>query len=321
MKKKIKHIFLFFAVLLLYSASLNGQSLNSFSGNLTGREQKDTIILIGDTQRTGFWERLFLREQNDNARQMAIDEIAKEDPAFLIILGDLVSNGKDKEDWKYFDDVTKEIHARNIPVFAVPGNHDRINKKPGLTNFYNHFPHQNRRTWDSFRFRNLAFILLNSNISRLTTAEVDAQNSWYRQTLDAFQNDSTISAIIVCCHHPPFTNSTIVSDSKDVQYYFAEPFIKNSKTKIFFTGHCHSYEHFLDHGKTFIVTGGGGGPRQELNTNIKTRKHNDLFNGPAIRPFHFCRLIIGENGLRLQMVALDLDKKSWKVEDDFEIMN
>ncbi len=315
----MKHLYLFITVLLISSVSPGGQDIPSCTGNLTDRDRKDTIILVGDIQRTGFGERILLREQNDGPRQMVIDEIAKEDPAFLIMLGDLVSNGEDEESWKYFDDVTKVIRDRNIPVFAVAGNHDRVDTKKGLMDFFSRFPGQNRRTWDLLCFRNLAFVLLNSNISNLTIAEAESQNSWYKRTLDTLQNDTAIRAIIVCCHHPPFTNSTIVSESKDVRDCFAGPFVKNPKAGLFFSGHCHSYEHFFEQGKTFIVTGGGGGPRQELNTNVNTRKHKDLFDGPVIRPFHFCRLIIGKNRLRVQMAAVDTETGRWSVADEFEI--
>jgi Icc-related predicted phosphoesterase len=304
-------------VLCIALSGVFGQKTPSFSDDLRDRSDKNTIIFVGDTQRTGLTERALLREQNDVPRQAIMDEIAQENPACLVILGDLVASGGDRKEWKYFEKVTANLWKNNIPVFAVPGNHDYYGSKDsGIANFFQHFPYLGKRTWNSFRFRDIAVILLNSNFNELTSSEIESQNKWYLKTLKEFQKDPAVSAIIVCCHYAPYTNSTIVSASKDVRKNFVAPFAETPKAKIFFSGHCHSYEHFEYLGKTFIVTGGGGGPRQELQVKKKKQKYHDLFNGPSVRPFHFCRLVLSQHALKVQMMCLKMQEQTWYVGDE-----
>lgn len=207
-------------------------------------------------------------------------------------------------------------------MYAVLGNHDYFGSTElALDNFFERFPHQQKRLWNTFRFRSVAFILLNSNISQMTRKQVDEQDSWYRAELAADQADSTITAIVVACHHPPFTNSTIVSDNDDVRSNFVEPYLKTPKAVLFFTGHCHSYEHFIQDGKQFVVSGGGGGPRQMVTCDAKHWRHEDHYKGDPIRAFHFCRVTIESEGLKVEMVKLDSSNETWEVGDVFTVKN
>jgi len=204
-------------------------------------------------------------------------------------------------------------------VFGILGNHDYYRgKESGIANFFQRFPYLGKRSRHAFRFLNVAVILLNSNFKELTSDEIESQNRWYLKKLGEFQKDAAVSAIIVCCHHAPYTNSTVISASKEVRKNFVAPFVETPKAKLFFAGHCHSYEHFESQGKTFIVTGGGGGPRQEVQIKPKKQKYHDLFKGPSVRPFHFCRLILGQNSLKVQMVYFNEEKK-WSVGDEINL--
>lgn len=294
----------------------------SFEGNLSSRQSDSTFILLGDPQRTSFWELLVFREQNDGIRRELFDEIARENPGVVLLLGDLVSQGDDDREWVKFDTFSSAVREKHIPIYSVLGNHDYFgDEEAALGNFFERFPHQQNRLWNTFRFRSVAFILLNSNISRMTPRQVDEQEKWYKEQLARDQADSTISAIIVACHHPPFTNSTIVSDNQDVLEDFVGPYLAIPKARLFFTGHCHSYEHFVQDGKQFVVSGGGGGPRQPVTCDSKHWRHADLYQGDPIRAFHFIRVTIENDGLRVEMVRLDSDKDTWEVGDVFTVKN
>lgn len=309
-------------VLVLFGCSGTPLHDAAFEGDLSSRQADSTFVLLGDPQRTSFWELLIFREQNDGVRQELFDEIAHENPGIVLLLGDLVSQGDDDREWVKFDDFASAIRQNHIPMYAVLGNHDYFgDKQDALANFFERFPHQQNRLWNSFRFKSVAFILLNSNISQMTSRQVDEQEQWYEEQLAADQADSSVSAIVVACHHPPFTNSTIVSDNQDVLKDFVGPYVQTPKAKLFVTGHCHSYEHFVQDGKQFLVSGGGGGPRQSVTCDEKHWRHADLYKGDPIRAFHFVRVTIESDGLKVEMVKLDSKKDTWEVGDEFTVKN
>ena len=230
-------------------------------------------------------------------------EIGKRQPAFLIILGDLTARGSSSKHWEYFDTYSAPIRAQKIPVLPVFGNHDYYgSNKTALGHFFLRFPHLKKKTWYDFVFRNTGFVFFNSNFGDLSEKEKKEQQRWYLERLSRWEKDPEIRFSVVCCHHSPYTNSTVISSSSGVRENYAAPFRKLKKTAFFFSGHCHSFEWFVEGDKNFVVSGGGGGPRQRLNTNKKTRKYNDLFEGPSVRFFHFCELKIDEKGVSATVI-------------------
>ncbi|MFO0981338.1 MAG: metallophosphoesterase [Planctomycetota bacterium] len=274
-----------------------------------------TFIVVGDVQRTLLAERLLLREQNDGARRAVLNEIAQQHPAFVIMLGDLVARG-DLREWQRFDAFTAAITGARIPLYAVLGNHDYNGDARALEHFFARFPELGGRRWSTIRLASSAIVLLDSNFAWLGETEQGAQHEWYRAELGALEQDAAIRSIVVCCHHPPYTNSMIVSSSQDVARAFVAPFLETEKGKLLFAGHAHAYEHFVHADKHFIVSGGGGGPRQRLRTHRWLRRHRDEFHGKSLRPFHFCRVTPEPDGVRVQMVALGMHDQ-WRIGDEF----
>ena len=301
------------------TASPTQISAPTYSGDISSRQAIPFFNLLGDTQRTSIWELTIGREQNDSARQLVLNRIAEENPAFVTILGDLVYQGDCKQHWERFDKVATAIRQKNIPVFPLFGNHEYFgNNKKAFDHFFGRFPHLNRQLWYVVRFNSVAIVLLNSNFKNMSQDLINKQNEWYRARLNEYENDDAIKTVIVCCHHAPFTNSTVVSDDAKVQEYFVEPFKSTPKAKLFITGHCHSYERFIKDGKQYVVSGGGGGPRQRLLVGNK-RRHQDQYNGGAIREFHFCKIVLEQGQLRVQMMKLNQGLKSWSVGDEFVV--
>lgn len=279
-------------------------------------ERKDKFIVISDTQHTGSLE--FWREENIPKTRKLLSEIAKHNPAFVAILGDLTTNGSSGENWSLFEDDYQPIINKKIPCFPVLGNHDYWgNNKKAMHNFSQRFP-EIKETWYSFTFKRIGFIMLNSNFDDLTQEEIRNQNNWFFEQMDAFENSGGIDFIIACCHHAPYTNSRVVNPSGEVRIKFAVPFQKYRKASLFLTGHCHSYEKFKEGGKFFIVTGGGGGPRQKLQIDKKKRQFEDLFDGPVIRFFHFCEIETLENKLILKVWKMNEDD-TFSIADQIEI--
>jgi hypothetical protein len=279
-----------------------------------------TIFIVGDVQRTGFWERVLLREQNDIQRKRVMEEIGRGMPSAMVFLGDCVSTGGDENCWKMFDTLTATIRSRNVPAFELVGNHEYMGSQPkGLQLCAARFPLIAKSTWYTVRLGQTAIIFLNSNFSKLCSTDDTTQVRWYRKTLQSLDADTSINSIIVCTHHPPFTNSTIVSANADVRREFVPPFLVSPKTILFLSGHAHAYEHFQFQGKNFVVSGGGGGPRQKLIVSPKKRRYHDLYSGPAIRPFHFLRLQRTPGRDIISMLALDGESGKSAVRDSFRV--
>jgi len=268
---------------------------------------KNDVILVGDTQSTSHWE--FWRERNDRERRVIIDEITKREPAFVIHLGDLTTRGSSEKHWQQFDDMHKEFRKMKIPYFPILGNHEFYgNDKKALQNYYGRFPHLDQRRWYSFTWKNAGFILVDSNFSALTQEQNKEQFQWYLKELERFEKKTEIDSIIVCCHEPPFTNSRVVRPNEKVKIYFADPFLRFQKARMFFSGHSHSYERFQMDGKYFIVSGGGGGPRHKVMIDPRKRRYRDLFSGPELRFFHFCEIRNGGDDVLFRVLRLESDE-------------
>jgi hypothetical protein len=84
-------------------------------------------------------------------------------------------------------------------------------------------------------------------------------------------------------------------------------------------GHVHSYERYVREGKTFVVSGGGGGPRAELATGNARRHTDERSTGPAVRDFNFTVYTLGARGVSAQVRGLARGETQWHVLDTFEL--
>lgn len=254
------------------------------------------IIIFSDTQQTSLFERLiFRRENNLFERNGILKNISSEDPSLLIHLGDVCFSPSQKN-ILCFEKAAKPLEKLKIKKFLIPGNHDY----PFITsqNFIPKFSlFETLNTPTLLVESETAIISLNSNKFRIGKSAWQKQQTWFEKTISDLEQDSTIKNILVLTHHPPFTNSSVTKDETHVQKAFLKPFVNARKTKAFISGHVHAYERFLKNGKTFIVTGGGGGPRVRLNG----RRHVDSYQAEVPRPFHYLKMIETTSGLQVEV--------------------
>jgi predicted phosphodiesterase len=283
------------------------RAVPSYSGFSEIQGAKNRFIIVGDTQGTSHWE--FWRERNDRERKLIIDEITRREPAFVIHLGDLTTRGSSDKHWQEFDEMHKEFREKKIPYFPTLGNHELYgNDEKALQNYFERFPYLDKKRWYSFTWKNIGLILVDSNFSTLTKEQIEQQAQWYLDELQKFERNKEVVYIIVCCHEPPFTNSRVVRPNEKVRVYFADPFLRFQKTRLFFSGHSHSYERFQMGGKFFIVSGGGGGPRHKVVIDPRRRRYQDLFSGPELRFFHFCEIESHNDILIFRVLRIESDE-------------
>lgn len=298
---------LLLGVVALAGCGNPARTASSYLSTDTLTPDNETVIFIGDTQRTSAWE--LWRERNGDTTVRLIEEVARRRPAAVVHLGDLVTRGSSSASWDWFDTVCRPLRDAAIPLFPVLGNHDYWGRNAAaLRNAQARFPHlRDDNPAYGFSHRGAAFLMLDSNFTELTPTRRESQRRWLVDELARLDADPSIRWIVVTCHHPPFTNSRVVSPSDEVRREFADSFLRSVKGALFFSGHCHSYERFVEGGKTFVVAGGGGGPRQRLQVDPDRRTFDDRFNGPAVRFLHFCELTIRDEGLSVETVRLDVD--------------
>lgn len=240
------------------------------------------IAVIGDQQRTSWVE--FWKESNTEHVRVVSSAMLKK-PDVLLLLGDHVFCSSSKADWQFFDEIMQPVHDAGIPVFPLFGNHEYFgNQDVGLQNMQSRFAAA-RRTWYRWDADSVAYIMLNSNWHNLGEDSTLLQRSWFEEQLAQCDKDVTIRAVVVSSHHPPFTNSTVVHDDAVLRDTYVPLFMNAAKTDLWLSGHCHALEVFERSGKRFVVSGGGGGPRQRLLTGVDAR-YTDVVGGGPLRPLH-----------------------------------
>ena len=282
--------------------------------------ENNKIIFLSDTQSPIWIETFFLDENNNEfARSKIFEQIISKEPTAVVHLGDLVALGLFNSDWDSIDTFVNSLRNRDINFYPILGNHELIFcAASGEENFFSRFPFASK-TGYSVIINSLAVLLLNSNFSDLTENEILKQQKWYKNELTKMENDSTISSIIVGCHHPPFTNSTVVDADEEVLKMFVPLFISNRKCKIFLSGHSHAFEHFKYKKKEFFVIGGGGGLQHPLSIGDEA-KLKDFYNSDSeIRNFHFIELTSENDSLVFKVKMLDEKFETFNVEYEIKL--
>jgi 3',5'-cyclic AMP phosphodiesterase CpdA len=266
------------------------------------------IIVIGDTQRTSWGEALiFGREQNETARRALIHKIALEErPAFVVHLGDLVVTGDSAREWEYFDRLISPLTVRRIPILPVLGNHDYWgDDREALRLVRARFPQLTQYGHYARRHGRLGLIWLDSNLDDASGRE---QAAWFARALSTFENDPSVHGVLVFTHHPPFTNGKQRSGDAYVLTELLPRLLRAPKARVMLSGHVHGYERFIRYGRTFIVTGGAGGPRVEY------RIGDEAVVPPAywtrtgdVRAFHYVAIRDTGSSLEFEVKCLTLD--------------
>jgi hypothetical protein len=258
------------------------------------------LAVVGDLQETLWIERVLRRERNESASARLIADLAREKPGLLVLLGDLVAVGSSQSDWRRLDALLAPVRAAGIPGLAVLGNHEYWgDTDAALRQAAARFPQLGRGRWYARIHGPLALIFLDSNRPELGEEAWAGQGRFLSDTLRALDGDNRVKGIVVFDHHPPFTNSTTTSDEEAAQA-FVGPFRGARKALAFVSGHAHAYERFVEGGRTFVVSGGGGGPRVRLLEGAQ-RRHVDLAAGGSPRPFHYLLLEPGPAGVEVSV--------------------
>lgn len=246
---------------------------------------QNLLAFASDTQAPMLVETILLRAyKNREATKLLFSDVLERLPAAFFLLGDVVNLGYSGRQWRPIDRYLEALRLAKIPVHGILGNHEVMGRPiEGQRQFQKRFP-DHKCTGYVVRYDTTAVVLVNSNFKTLTPKQEREQDAWFEQTLQELDNDAAVHAVVVGCHHSPFTNSRIVRPSKEVEQKFVPPYLASRKAILFLSGHCHAFEHYKVKGKDFLVIGGGGGLRQPLRQGLGTLA--DL--SPDYKPmFHY----------------------------------
>jgi acid phosphatase type 7 len=273
------------------------------------------FVVYGDTR---FTERS--QVANALARRALVGQIARENPAAILIGGDLVYEGSHPVDYDTYKNETQVWTDHKIPVFPALGNHEfkgcPDDLTPCLENWWKASPLPLRPyRWYSLTIGpTLLALILDSDSALKPGSE---QREWFeRQILGA---DERIKFILIVLHYPPARDPVYPSakDEKEVARYLAKKAGSLRARVVVVGSHVHNYERYYRNGVTYLVSGGGGAPpvpafrmfgeKSKLKTSVN---------------FHYIRFTLDKDRLTGTMVRFDADDKGgdlWTEPDRFEI--
>lgn len=275
------------------------------------------LLFASDTQQPMRVEELFL-QSDDNTRATAalFTDMLRQEPTDLFLLGDLVNLGYKTRRWNTMDTVLQRAKDRGFRVHAILGNHELMGLAGrGERHFQQRFP-SHVRTGYSVRCGGVLVLLLNSNFRKLTDADIATQDRWYTNALAQADSTPDIRAVIVCCHHSPYSSSKLVGSSPQVQQHLVPPFMRSAKAGLFITGHAHLFQHFMKEQKHFFVIGGGGG----LHHPLKKDPGPEVCLEPDYDPlFHYLTVSLCDDTLKVVSHRLDAGFDAFDVGCDYVI--
>lgn len=268
------------------------------------RPREAEFVVVGDTQRT-FWAEP--REQNESERRALVAAMASEHPSELLHLGDMVVYGALDSEWRYFDALVSPLTCAGVPIHPVLGNHDYWGEdwgEPALAHARERFPELSKNTFYLLRRGPLALVFLDSNLSGRSAT---VQRDWLELMLRGVDCDRDIRAVIAFTHHPAYTLGVHRASDPYVRGALLPVLEKSPKFVLMMSGHVHGYERFELAGRTFVVSGGGGGPRVEYRTQAEAEPRPAF---PAAqthtekRPFNYAVLRANAESLELTVRCL-----------------
>jgi hypothetical protein len=275
-----------------------------------------TFVVYGDTRFTARPD-----VANALARRAIVAKIASENPAAILIGGDLVYDGSDVADYRVYKEETGLWATAKIPVFAALGNHEfkgcDADPAPCLENWWTGAapPGLRPQRWYSLTIGSRILALMLDSDSALKPGS--EQRTWFEQQIKAARKN--IDFILIVLHYPPVRDPLFprAKDEQEIARYLSGN-AKSLHAQVVVVGsHVHNYERYYRDGVNYLVSGGGGakpvltlrlfGERSKLKTSVN---------------FHYLRFRLENGRLTGTMERFDADDSGgnpWTEPDHFEV--
>lgn len=268
-----------------------------------------TFIAYGDT-----------RSSDETAvsplHETIVSQYLQHDPEMIIHSGDLVCRGGEAYQWPLFEESISAVRDADIPFYSAVGNHewytddwDTIDEDFSTYLDYVDFsdvvdtPSETELHY-SFDWQGIHFIFLN------TMEEWDgdnytcptAQMDWL---LSDFESNN-LEIIIVTFHNPMYSiradRPERWAQGESLRTTFQPLFVDNG-VDIVFNGHDHMYYRAFREGIQHVVTGGGGAPLCDFETDGTEYQDGDV----AFSDYHYCVCSINNVTNRLSVEVFLMD--------------
>jgi acid phosphatase type 7 len=275
-----------------------------------------TFIAYGDTR---FTQRDAVA--NAVARRALVARIASENPAAILIGGDLVYEGSNPEDYETYKTETAAWSRAKIPTFPALGNHEfrgcDEDLNPCLVNWWRAAAPSSVRTfrWYSVTLGPKVLVLVLDSDSSLKPGS--EQRIWFEQQIT--HAGSQMEFVFIVLHYPPVRDPIFprAKDEREIARYLSNHTHSLHARVVVVASHIHNYERFRRDDVTYLVSGGGGAkPVPAL------RLFGELSKlGTAVN-FHYIRFRLENGDLQGTMVRFDPDRPAetaWTEPDRFEV--
>ncbi len=240
------------------------------------------FLLYGDT-----------RTRHDVHRRVMAEILKQPIPDFVLQSGDMVEDGNDNSLWPIFFDIEKDL-LRQTVFYPSLGNHERN------TNYFRDF-FQHDPSYYSFDWGNGHFIVIDSDIANVSASQRERDAFWAEQTRwleDDLATHQDADFRFVIAHHPPFT--AVARRQGDNPHMTAlVPMFEKFHVSAALFGHDHNYQHYLQNGIHYIISGGGGAPLYDVS------KPPEGITQKVISIENF--VMVSVNGKTAHVKAVDID--------------
>jgi hypothetical protein len=251
---------------------------------LPGADKQLRVAVYGDTR------------NGHDVHERVINQVLKEDPDLVVMVGDLVDRGFEETDWQRFFEVAAPL-LRVLPLVPALGNHE-VTRPEGTRRFLELFPTPPGAPepgYFSFDAGGVHFTVLDSNQLRSPR-----QAGWCEADLAAAKK---ARARFVVMHQGPWSMGPH-GDSPDAIRTFV-PLFQKYGVDLILSGHDHEYERGVQQGLRYVVTGGGGAPLYQ--PRCGGEKTPGCGPGVAflVSDYHYLTLVVARDSFRLCSKKID----------------
>ncbi|MBN2534286.1 MAG: metallophosphoesterase [Spirochaetales bacterium] len=232
--------------------------------------------------------------KTDRFHREIIEQIARNDPAFCLVLGDMVDDGTDRQLWEEFFSLEKRV-LRRAAIYPVIGDNDYVYGR-GLVKEY--FP-MLQNNYYAFSWSGVYFFGLFTWDSRGSQprAEIDAGSA----QLQWFENQAAQSEVQKAPYRVVFMHDPVLISRgrpSGILRRVWEPVFRKYRVDVVFAS-WHLYERSSYNGVCYIISGGAGAeliwmnPDPAYPSQVEARKH------------HFCRVDVNTGSMTINAIEKD----------------